>query len=242
MPVHASSITTGFRAVADARTRILHELKIARGATRSELASRLGVTSEAVRQQLETLIENGWVRDESGDPGGRGRPARVYRLTEAAEAQFPKFHDALTVELLAALDERFGDEGVHTVLAGLTDKQVGEWLPRLAGKPLRERIEALRGLYFDDDPFTEVRRDDDGAMLVEHNCPYLAAATGEPRLCSVTISTMKRLLGVAVERTERFQNGDGRCVFRIREDRPVADGFRFDWEPDPPAAGDDRRR
>ena len=67
-------------------------------------------------------------------------------------------------------------------------------------------------------------------MLIEHNCPYLTAAMHEPRLCSVTISTMKRLLGVEVERTERFQQGDGRCVFRIRQGRPVPDNFRFDWE------------
>ena len=67
-------------------------------------------------------------------------------------------------------------------------------------------------------------------MLIEHNCPYLSAAMDEPRLCSVTLSTMKRLLGVEVERTERFQRGDGRCVFRIRADQRVSKQFRFDWE------------
>ncbi|MBW3568175.1 MAG: DNA-binding protein, partial [Proteobacteria bacterium] len=91
-------------------------------------------------------------------------------------------------------------------------------------------LEALRGIYFDKDPFTTVERDKDGAMLVEHNCPYLTAAMDEPRLCSVTISTMKRLLGVDVERTQRFQQGDGRCVFRIRENQAVPKRFRFDWE------------
>ena len=117
-----------------------------------------------------------------------------------------------------------------TVLAEITDRQVDHWQEALRGKALRERIDALRGIYFDRDPFTEVQTDDEGAMLVEHNCPYLTAAQDEPRLCSVTVSTMKRLLGVEVERTERFQRGDGRCVFRIRADQAVPDDFRFGWE------------
>ncbi|MCG8432716.1 MAG: DNA-binding protein, partial [Gammaproteobacteria bacterium] len=60
--------------------------------------------------------------------------------------------------------------------------------------------------------------------------PFLNVAMKEPRLCSLTISTMKRLLGVEVERTDRFQNGDGRCVFRIHANKPVAKKFRFAWE------------
>lgn len=214
----------------DARAELLRELKLRGTATPAELADVLGVTAEAVRQRLATLAEHGWVKREAVTRNGRGRPTHAYRLTDAAEAQFPKFYDALTLTLIRSLDERFGDDGVRSVLADVTDRQVAAWRPRVDGKPLDARMRALRNVYFDDDPFTEVKRDADGAMLIEHNCPYLAAAAEEPRLCSVTVSTMKRLLGVEVERTERFQRGDGRCVFRVREDEPVTDAFRFGWE------------
>lgn len=215
----------------ETRGEILRELKLRGSATPAELAQHLDVTREAVRQQLALLAERGWVTSEPRPGDGRGRPVHVFRLTPAAEEQFPKFYDTLTVTLIQALDEQFGEDGLRTVLAGITDRQVDEWQPGLAGKSLEQRIRALRGIYFDRDPFTEVRSDEEGAMLIEHNCPYLAAAQDEPRLCSVTVSTMKRLLGVEVERTDRFQRGDGRCVFRIRADRPVSDSFRFDWEP-----------
>lgn len=217
----------------DARADLLRELKLRGRATQAELAEALRITGEAVRQQLAALVEQGLVRADTRAPDGRGRPALEYRLEEAAEAHFPKFYDALTLTLIRSLGERYGEEGLRLVLADITDKQVAAWQPKLKGKPLDRRIHALRGLYFDEDPFTEVRRDDDGAMLIEHNCPYLTAAKDEPRLCSVTVSTMKRLLGVEVERTERFQQGDGRCVFRIRDDKPVAKRFRFGWEPPP---------
>ncbi|HLU62474.1 MAG TPA: methanogen output domain 1-containing protein [Gammaproteobacteria bacterium] len=214
------------------RQRLLRELKFRGGASQSELAEALGLTREAVRQQLALLEAQSLVWSEAAAPAGRGRPTHRYRLTEAAEALFPKFYDELTLTLIEALGKRFGEEGLREVLAQVTDAQVAHWQPKLAGKTLAERMEALRGLYFDADPYTEVREDRDGVMLVEHNCPYLNAARDEPRLCSVTVSTLSRLLGVEVERTERFQQGDGRCVFRVHVGKPVPEDFRFAWEPE----------
>lgn len=212
------------------REAILRELKLRGGASQSGLAGLLGITREAVRQQLAQLEAQGLVRSAPRASPGRGRPTQFYQLTPVADGQFPKFYDALTVTLIDALGDRFGEDGLRSVLGRITDQQVTAWQPVLEGKSLYERMEALRGVYFDNDPFTEVRTDEDGAMLIEHNCPYLAAAQNEPRLCSVTVSTLKRLLGVDVERTERFQLGDGRCVFRIHEGQPVPAAFRFDWE------------
>lgn len=215
----------------ETRAGLLQEIKMRGSATHAELADALDMTGEAVRQHLAVLVDQGLLVSERVARAGRGRPALAYRLTDAGEERFPRFYDALTLTLMRTLGERFGEDGLRAVLADITDRQVAEWQPKLDDKTLEQRIDALRGLYFDEDPFTEVQRDDDGAMLVEHNCPYLAAAVDEPRLCSVTLSTMKRLLGVEVERTERFQHGDGRCVFRIRHREPVDAAFRFDLEP-----------
>jgi len=212
------------------RHDILREIKLRGASSQAELATCLNVTREAVRQQLTQLETMGLVERESQGARGRGRPADRWTLTTKGEEQFPRFYDALTVTLLRTVGERLGEEALRDVLAGITDQQVDAWRTKLHGEPLNKRIEALRGIYFDQDPFTSVARDRDGAMLIEHNCPYLSAALHEPRLCSVTLSTMKRLLGVQVERTERFQRGDGRCVFRIHAGRPVPRRFRFQWE------------
>ena len=215
------------------RHDILRTIKLRGGASQAELASELNLTREAVRLQVAQLEQLGWVTGESANAGKRGRPANRWILTAAGEETFPKFYDALTVNLLKTVGDRIGEAGLREILADITDQQVAAWQPKIDGKPLKKRIDALRGIYFDKDPFTSVQRDDDGAMLVEHNCPYLTAAMEEPRLCSVTLSTMKRLLGVQVERTERFQQGDGRCVFRIHEEKPVKPRFRFEWEETP---------
>jgi hypothetical protein len=42
---------------------------------------------------------------------------------------------------------------------------------------------------------------------------------------------LSRLLGYTVTREKRFQNGDGRCVFRVHLDQPInSDAFRFAFE------------
>jgi hypothetical protein len=57
-----------------------------------------------------------------------------------------------------------------------------------------------------------------------------------PVLCSLSVSTLEMLLGRKVVREERFQSGNGRCVFRIRMDAPAPKAdFRFE-PPAPPAA------
>lgn len=212
------------------RAALLREIKRRGSASQGELAKALGVTREAVRQHLAALEEQGVIEHDAVPAAGPGRPTQGYRVTPSGEHQFPKFYDTLSLSLIEILAGRNDGEALNSVLAEMTDRQVAAWQTRMKGKPLMARIKELRDIYFDDDPYTHVERDNDGAMLIEHNCPYLAVASQEPRICSITVSSLQRLLGVEVERTERFQRGDGRCVFRIHESRPTKSNFRFRLE------------
>jgi predicted ArsR family transcriptional regulator len=110
---------------------------------------------------------------------------------------------------------------------------VRQWVPHLQDKSLLERLEALKGIYLEDDAYMDVDKDETSGelRLVERNCPFLNVASRRPALCSVTVSTLSRLLGHTVTREKRFQDGDGRCVFRVHLDQPVnADIFRFAFE------------
>ena len=127
-----------------------------------------------------------------------------------------------------------GPGGLRQVLASLTEKRVRAWLPRLEGKSLAERVEALRGIYLENDPFMETAEADGDLLLVERNCPFLSVAMERPALCSVTVASLQRLLGVRVRREERFQAGHGRCVFRAMPGEPLsADHPAFEFEEPP---------
>ena len=116
------------------------------------------------------------------------------------------------------------------LLAAISDKQAAKWEPRLRGKSLEERLELLKGLYFEGDPYMTVRKSGGEIRLIESNCPFLNVATHQPAVCSLTVGTLQKLLGVRVVREEKFQTGHRRCVFRVLRDQPVPRETPFSLE------------
>ncbi|MDQ0201131.1 helix-turn-helix transcriptional regulator [Neobacillus ginsengisoli] len=217
----------------ETRQTILRTLKCDGPATIAELASRLEMTREAIRQHLLQLEYEGWIgRNLKRDPGnGGGRPSTCYSLTSEGDHLFPKHYDSLTVEVLDTVADQLGPEALIQVLSMMTEARVREWETRLKGLSLTERIEALKEIYLEDDSFMEVDHSGDGLYLIERNCPFLNVAKRRPILCSVTVTALTRLLGYRVIRQERFQNGDGRCAFRVLLNEPIQKGS-YDFIPE----------
>lgn len=189
-----------------------------------------------MRQQLLQLQRAGWIEavvDRGTVRGRTGRPATVYRLTDAGEHLFPKHYDELSIAMIDAVTGELGTDAAVSVLARVSDDRVNALAPRVEGRPLEERLDLLRGWYVDDDPFMTHERDGDDYRLIERNCPWYNTAMNRPALCSVTVSALTRLLGVRVRREETFQNGDGRCVFRVSTREAVTD-WQFTLEITPP--------
>jgi predicted ArsR family transcriptional regulator len=215
----------------ESRRAIVSALKERGSATIAELAPRLALTGEAVRQQLLQLQREGWI-EAAADPatvqGRTGRPATRYRLTEAGEHLFPKHYDTLAVAIMDALAEEAGLETATRVLARVTSERVSAMAPALEGLTLEQRLQIVKGWYEADDPFMSVERDGDDYRLIERNCPYYNTAMSRPALCSVSVNALTQLLGVRVDREEKFQDGARRCVFRIHT-RQTVDGTAWQF-------------
>lgn len=211
----------------DARRALLLALKRARWATIPELASDLQISNEAVRQQLGVLARDGWVISNCA-PGENpvervpGRPAIEYCLSPLADDLFPKRYAEMAISLFDELPD------AEATLATITDRRV-ESLQKTA------RRESLRSIYREGDSYIDLAKSEHGYRLIERNCPYLQFATERPLFCSTTVSTLRRLTGCEVVREERFQDGDGRCVFHIYSDAPLGDARKnrsFEHEPE----------
>ncbi len=222
----------------EARRKVLVHLKLKGGATIAELASLMGISGEAVRQQLAPLESEGSIVREGLPADGAGRPAVRFRLTSEGERLFPKGYDDLVVMLVDAVRLELGDEALIRILTRLTDERVAKLEPGLRKLGFRQKMNALKAIYDSDDPFVEVREVQGGYQLIERNCPFLSVALLRPLLCSCTVSTLTRLLERQVVREQRFQDGGGCCTFRVYTDRPVdISRLRFAREPEftPPA-------
>jgi predicted ArsR family transcriptional regulator len=211
-------------------------LKTRGPATIAELAADLGLSGEAIRQQLAPLERELWIEREALPPSGEpGRPPGRYRLTLKGEGLFPKRTGLLAVAFADAIREEMGEEALEQILARVTDARVLDLQGSRgdAAGPMSEKVARTRGIYGADDAFVDLEKVPDGYRLIERNCPFLDVALARPVLCSSTVTTLTRVLGCRVVREERFQDGHGCCSFRIYEDQPVdVSGLRFEREPD----------
>jgi len=218
----------------DSRRAILLALKRQGPATIAQLADELRLTGEAVRQQLLQLQREGWVESRisrSPERGRTGRPATSYSLTDAGDHLFPKHYDELNVAMFDAIADELGPDALKKILARLADTKVSLNEGLLRGMNLAQRVQALKDWYLKDDPHMEVEQTEDGFRMIERNCPYINTAMNRPSLCSVSVNALSKLLGVRVEREEKFQNGNGRCIFRVYANEPIdEETFEFELE------------
>lgn len=222
--------------LSDTRRRLIVEIKRRGHSSIDKLADALELSGEGVRQQLVQLEKEGWI-NRSTEPGGdsrAGRPTSHFSLTRAGEHLFPKNYQGLSVELIDTVRQQQGEEGLRRLLEAMTESRVREWKPRLEGLDFDEKVETLKDIYRENDDQMQYRKKGEHHELIENNCPFLDVALQRPALCSVTVSTLSRALDARVTRTERFQDGSGRCVFKIEPDRdPDVGSFAFEDETNP---------
>ncbi len=182
------------------------------------LASRLGVSAMAVRLHLYQLVEEKLVTSQQ-EPRPLGRPAKLWRLTPAADELFPNAHADLTLSLIQSMREAFGEGGLDRLIAVRTRGQIEAYRALLpAGAALRERLEALARLRAREGYMAEVKDDADGAwLLIENHCPICAAAAACTNLCAGELQVFREVLGAeaSVERIDHILAGARRCAYRV---------------------------
>jgi len=119
------------------------------------------------------------------------------------------------------MTEELGPEATLRVLRHVAEVKVAANEPAMRGLSLDQRVAALHDWYLDSDPYMETEEVEGGYRLIERNCPFFNTAMRRPALCSVTVNALTQLLGMRVRREEKFQNGDGRCVFRVYANEPI---------------------
>ena len=104
--------------------RVLMRLKIRGPQTAADLGAALGITGEAVRQQLAKLADGGLVTSVS-ETRGVGRPSLVWWLTPRGNARFPDTHAELTVQLIDAVRTELGEKALGQLVAA----PAAQWKP-----------------------------------------------------------------------------------------------------------------
>ena len=187
--------------------RTLVVLLRASGRTIPELASELGVSSNAVRGHLAALQRDGVVEQGATRREPVGKPARLYRLSAAGEELFPRAYAPVLLAFLDLITEWDGDDGLAEVL-----HEVGARLARgVSDGGTDGAARALRALG------ATPSLDSASGEIVVSGCPLAAAVTERPSLCGVMTALVSAAAGApASERCER-NGGRPRCRFALSD-------------------------
>jgi predicted ArsR family transcriptional regulator len=189
--------------------------------TAASLSARLGLTSAAVRRHLDNLLADGMVEVRNArtyGSRGRGRPARLFTITDAGRSAFEHAYDDLATSALRFLAERVGPGAV----AEFARQQIAElerrYRPAVEAADPAERVQALAAALSADGYAASAGGGPGtggGEQLCQHHCPVAHVAAEYPQLCEAETEAFGRLLGTPVQRLATIAHGDGVCTTHV---------------------------
>ena len=187
--------------------------------TAAAIADALGVSPAAVRRHTDALLADGeaYTRDAPRmSQRGRGRPAKLFLLTESGRARFGHAYDDLAISAIRFLAESAGDEAVRAFaerrVAGLVEPHRAA-LESLADPA--ERAKALAEALTREGYAASTRQVGAGEQLCQHHCPVAHVAAEFPQLCEVETAAFADLLGTHVQRLATIARGDAACTTHV---------------------------
>lgn len=200
------------------RERVARELLEHGPLTAAALSLRLGITPTAVRRHLDAMVDEG-VATSAPAPTrgkrGRGRPARIYRLSDEGHRGFGDAYDELAADALRFLEEQLGEEAVAEFAARRVSGMERRYLPLVTDVQAPQRAEVLAAALSGDGYAATISSVPSGTQVCQHHCPVQAVATQFPQLCEAETAAFGRLLGTHVQRLATIAHGDGICTTHV---------------------------
>lgn len=201
---------------ASTRERVARSILQHGPSTAAQLADRLGLTAAAVRRHLTVLMEVGRLSSREQrvyGHRGRGRPAKVFCLTDEGRAEFYQAYDALAINALGYLGEHAGPDAIDAfadaTMAAIADRFVA------LDPEYGEASGALVQVLNDQGYVASLQPVATGQQLCQYHCPVSHVAKEFPQLCAAETRVFSRLLGTHVQRLATIAHGDGVCTTHI---------------------------
>ena len=184
--------------------------------TAADLAVALDLTPAAVRRHLDHLAAEGIVESREQKvygTRGRGRPAKVFALTEAGRDSFDQQYDDLAVQAMRFLAETQGEAAVVEFARRRVAFVERDYAAVTAIDPDLSPAEALAKVFTQNGYAASVRdMPVVGEQLCQQHCPVSHVAHEFPQLCEAETEAIAAVLGTHVQRLATIAHGDGVCT------------------------------
>jgi len=187
-----------------------------------ELCALLGIAENAARRHLD-ILENKGLVEHHFERAARGRPKKLYRLTQAGRDLFPRQTGLLLSIMLRKCEERFGSREVEDLLNAVVEELVDHFVAEDVGDDLETRLEALVRAFDEFGFFSTLSREDGSYNIEYRNCAFSDVSRDTATLlCKVHRRVVRRALrNVDIRQDLCVIKGDCLCrhVVNIKPDR-----------------------
>jgi predicted ArsR family transcriptional regulator len=189
-----------------ARQKVLVHLKKTRSASAREIARALNMSAPNVRHHLGILVSDGRLEVSAvHQRGGRGRPEKVYSLSQAA------LGDNLSVLADALLNEKVNLEAVGERIAqlqGMTSISIQPMPKRLS-----QLVDKLNEMHYQ----ARWEAGAEGPRLIFGRCPFAKIIEKHPELCEMDATMLEKSMGRPIAQIAKAEsNMRGLCPFVFR--------------------------
>lgn len=183
--------------------------------TAAELSERLGITPAGIRRHLDALLADGTL--DAREPHaalarGRGRPSKVFVMTDSGREKFEHSYDDLAISALRFMSSKDPDfiKQFAQNRADELERQINKRFERS-----KDKVKALAEFLTSEGYSSTVHKVGSGHELCQHHCPIAHVAAEFPDLCEAETAVFSKTLGTHVQRLATIAHGDGVCTTYI---------------------------
>ncbi|MCL5437912.1 MAG: helix-turn-helix transcriptional regulator [Candidatus Thermoplasmatota archaeon] len=188
-----------------------------------ELSQRMKINKNAVKEHMDFLEGRGYVR-AFFRRGSRGRPRKVFELTDKGMEMFPKRYTLLSSMLVEQIEEEFGEEKLNELLGKVADRilvsaysqETGEDTGSRASriKRLEEFVSALNQLGY----YAKLEVDGDSVRIIRRNCIFFELAKNNRNIICGSLGSkiISSRIHSDFTMVEKFSDGDRKCVVELK--------------------------
>jgi predicted ArsR family transcriptional regulator len=203
-------MTTSAVRAASPAGKVLNQLRHRR-MTIEELARALGLTANAVRNQLRKLQEMGFA-ERTGSRPGPSKPSALYGITLEGQVQFSTLYLPVLTRFLKVAEKRCAGAQLETLM-----RETGTLLASSYPKPsgsIKNRLQAAARVFGDFGAVSEVRPRNGTLVIRSSTCPLAALTAHQKAACNILQGFFAEFIAAPVTVCCEGEQ-EPRCCFEI---------------------------
>jgi len=188
----------------------------------NDLIHKTGVTRTAITEQIDELIEAGFVEQTIERFQGRGRPRFLYSATPLALKQLFEGNQGVVVPAIwKALRRYCNPETVMKICNDVAQDIADQFTSHIESTDPKERMRHFYQLTRDTGRLVQITDSGNEVSVSKLSCPFISMYDESGTVCMIDQLTMTKIVGSGVRRTAYRHESDTCCTYTISDDFPT---------------------